>query len=631
MEESQITRQNDLSNSAEFWFQHDISKVLDRSTLLVCYVDNQMVFRYVNQPYADHWNLTRREIVGRTIGEIISKEYAPISEANAQRALEGVPFQLEQEIKSNGRSQFFHNKYQPDLDADGNVAGFFLFSDEITHLKEKEQNLIRIFDNVAACLFWVDCDLVIKYAGQGGLKHFGFDANDVIGLSIEEFIGKDAFKIALPRLQKALNGNPEQYENRTLTADGRQLEIQVHCVPDLDRQGLVQGLFVVSFDITPIKRTQRELKRAKTRLDTAVQGSQFGVWETDPSRKGWCFTDHLEYIWGLEPNSLSSSIRKLDSRIHPDDYPKILESRRQNVEENIDNEVEFRALTNRGYRWMRTATNTQYDDSGIPIRRSGTITDINQIKTAQIKSADEVEQRDMFLAMLSHELRNPMTAIYHAIYYAQETGDLPDSLIEIFDIIDRQSKQMTRLMDDLLDVSRFTQDKIQFKYQPVDLGETIKNVVTDFGTKCTQKKQDLTNHPMRGPCWVRADPNRLNQAITNLLDNAIKYTQESGAINISVEHVDDKYFCSISDNGAGIPREKQIEIFELFVQTEQPLHRTIDGLGVGLFLVRRIIREMGGDISLRSDGLNQGSTFTFWLPQTPPPTPIGPPTANGEA
>ena len=111
MEESQITRQNDLSNSAEFWFQHDISKVLDRSTLLVCYVDNQMVFRYVNQPYADHWNLTRPEIVGRTIGEIISKEYAPISEENAQRALEGIPFQLEQEIKSNGRSQFFHNKY----------------------------------------------------------------------------------------------------------------------------------------------------------------------------------------------------------------------------------------------------------------------------------------------------------------------------------------------------------------------------------------------------------------------------------------------------------------------------------------------------------------------------------------
>ena len=267
---------------------------------------------------------------------------------------------------------------------------------------------------------------------------------------------------------------------------------------------------------------------------------------------------------------------------------------------------------------MQAATHSQFDEQGNLTRRTGSITDIDQIKAAQIKSADEVKQRDLFLAMLSHELRNPMTAIYHAIYYAQETGDLPESLTEIFDIIDRQSKQMTELMDDLLEVSRFNQEKKDFTFTQVDLGQALEELVADFATKGDPENQRVILQPISGPFWVSADPDRLNQAITNLLDHAEKYTAENSLIEITIGRKDEKVTCSISDGSAGIPNEHQVDVFEQFIRDDHDAYRSIAGLSINLFLARCIIRELGGNISIENEGLGKGCAFTFWLPYSTP-------------
>ena len=581
-------------------------------------MDNQLVYRYANQPYADFWNLSKTEIIGRNIEDMVSEENVPLTATSAHQALQGTVVQLEQEVVVEGRPRFLHNKYQPDFDLEGNVAGFFLYCDEITRHQERSQNLLRIFDNVTAGLFWVDQNLVIKFAGQGGLKHFGFDAEDVVGKTIEELIGRDAYHVAEPHLKEGLQGKANQYENRICTGDGRSLEVQVHCVPDIALDGRVQGLFVVSFDITSIKSVQGELERAQQRLDMAVQASQLGIWETDPARGDWFFADHVEQLWGLKTGSLKNSIRKFDSRIHPLDYPKILEVRQLIEQEKTNHTVQFRALTNTGYRWMQAATHSQFDEQGNLMRRTGSITEIDQIKAAQIKSADEVEQRDLFLAMLSHELRNPMTAIYHAIYYAQETGDLPESLTEIFDIIDRQSKQMTELMDDLLEVSRFNQEKMYFTFTQIDLGQTLEELVTDFATQCEPENQRVVLQPINGPFWVSADQDPLNQAITKLLDHAKKYAAEKGLIEIIIGRKDEKVTCSVSDGSPGIPSQHQADVFEQFTRDDHDAYRSIAGLSIDLFLARCIIRELGGNISIENEGLGKGCAFTFWLPYSTP-------------
>ncbi len=586
--------------------------------MLVCYIDDQWVYRYFNQPFAEFWNLQKSEQIGQRIDESGDAANLAVSRTDALQALQGSVVQREQEVHTQGRKRYLQNKYQPDFDSKGNVIGFYLYSQEVTNLKERSNNLLRIFDNVTACLFWIDEELIIKFAGQGGLKHFGFDADQVTGMSIEEFIGPETFQVAEPHLRQALAGEPNQYENMTRTADGRQLAIQVHCVPDVAQDGRVQGLFVVSFEITAIKSSQRELERAKQRLDMAVRASQIGIWETDPERPDWFFTDYIEQLWGLRPGSLDNSIRKFDSRIHPHDYPKILEIRRLIEEEKTDHTVQFRALTNSGYRWMQAATHSQFDEQDNLLRRTGTIAEIDQIKLAEIKSADEVEQRDLFMAMLSHELRNPMTAIYHAIYYAQETGDLPDSLTEIFEIIDRQSRQMTGLMDDLLEVSRFNQEKADIRIESLDLQETLAELVRSFAKETDLLDQRVVLHPTQGVFWISADPERLNQAIMDLLENANHYHDDKARIEIALCRDEEKVFCTIATGRDGNLSELQPEIIKQLVPDEQEHYRSMDGLTIDLFLARCIIRELGGKLIIQNDGLGQGCTFTFWLPSSLP-------------
>ena len=191
-------------------------------------------------------------------------------------------------------------------------------------------------------------------------------------------------------------------------------------------------------------------------------------------------------------------------------------------------------------------------------------------------------------------------------------------LREIFDIIDRQSKQMTELMDDLLEVSRFNQEKGDVTFTQVDLGQTLEELVTDLATKGDSENQPIVLQPINGTFWVSADQDRLNQAIVNLLDHAKKYGTEKGSIEISIGRKDEKVTCSISDGRTGIPDEHQVDVFQQFIRDDHDAYRSIGGLSIDLFLARCIIRELGGNISIENEGLGKGSAFTFWLPDSTP-------------
>jgi signal transduction histidine kinase len=218
--------------------------------------------------------------------------------------------------------------------------------------------------------------------------------------------------------------------------------------------------------------------------------------------------------------------------------------------------------------------------------------------------------KDQFLAMLSHELRNPMGAISTAAHALQEIGTGDERRLAA--IIARQSRHLTSLLDDLLDVARVTAGKIELRRQPVDLGDILERCLRtlEAGERMGRHNLEVRTEP----AWVDGDPARLEQAITNLLGNAIKYTPDGGDIRVGLRREDGRAVLSVRDNGIGISPDVLPRIFDLFVQGERTLDRQEGGLGLGLTLVRQIVGLHGGVVEAWSEGGGQGSEFRVILP-----------------
>jgi CheY-like chemotaxis protein len=188
------------------------------------------------------------------------------------------------------------------------------------------------------------------------------------------------------------------------------------------------------------------------------------------------------------------------------------------------------------------------------------------------------------------------------------------------DIIDRQVNYLTRLTDDLFDVSRITRDKLELRKEDVSLGEIINGAVESCRPLITERGHTLTVHMPQPPIYLSCDRIRLTQAIMNLLNNAAKYTPRFGRIGVSVKSSGDKVLIKVSDSGIGIAAEDLPRVFDLFFQADRSFARAEGGLGLGLTLVNRLVAMHGGTVEVRSPGLNRGSEFSVWLPVIAPPS-----------
>ncbi len=216
--------------------------------------------------------------------------------------------------------------------------------------------------------------------------------------------------------------------------------------------------------------------------------------------------------------------------------------------------------------------------------------------------------KDEFLAMLGHELRNPLGAISNAAHLLVMTESRGDDTTRARDIIARQVQHLTRLVDDLLDVSRVVAGKVVLRLQPVELAETARRIAALHGGGRHVIAIDST------PVWVSADPTRLEQILTNLMANAVKYTQPGGEIAVSVGRERERAVVRVRDSGAGIRPELLPRVFDLFVQGDRSLERSGGGLGIGLTLVRHLVQLHGGTVEAASAGPGRGSAFTVRLP-----------------
>jgi CheY-like chemotaxis protein/two-component sensor histidine kinase len=238
----------------------------------------------------------------------------------------------------------------------------------------------------------------------------------------------------------------------------------------------------------------------------------------------------------------------------------------------------------------------------------------------QVEEFQRTERRmNEFLAMLAHELRNPLAPMRTALDIVERSPD--DAKLARFarDVFSRQLGHMTRLVDDLLDVSRITSGKIELRFEAVDLNDVLRDAVDGMRPLFDGQRQSLDVALPSSPTPIRADPTRLLQAATNLLSNAHKYTPPGGRIAVTLRRDGEFAELEVRDNGHGIEASLLPRIFDLFVQGDRHVDRKEGGLGIGLTLVKRLVELHGGTISATSPGAGQGSVFTVRLPMHDPP------------
>ena len=231
--------------------------------------------------------------------------------------------------------------------------------------------------------------------------------------------------------------------------------------------------------------------------------------------------------------------------------------------------------------------------------------ELRQIAAA-MSEADR--RKNEFLALLAHELRNPLAPIRSAVQLMQLTND-PEANKTATGIVERQVDQMVRLVDDLLDVSRISRGKIELRKQRIDLTSVVKQAIEDTRPLVKSMGHELTVTLPPEPVYLNADRTRLVQVLGNLLNNACKFTDMGGRISLTVEVVDGEAVITIRDNGIGIAAEQLPSIFEMFVQADTSMERSVSGLGIGLALVKNMLEKHGGTVGVQSHGLGRGSTF----------------------
>jgi PAS domain S-box-containing protein len=551
----------------------DLHAILDQAPLQVAFLDLDRRLRYANRRFAEFHGQQRDQLIGKTIGQIRPSEKKELqSKLNQTYSGDLVNYQIQLRDGSGGLT-WVDITHTPRYNSQNEIVGCYLFVDDGSRSPENDRIMNLVFRNAPCFIALIDRRLRFRYVNQNYLESLGLPHSEVVGKPLEEVLAPATFQAARPNLQMALRGEKRVFENTLIGRDGSVMHVLVHLIPEQDSFGKITGLCALLVDRSALKHAREELERKELRIQSAVEGSSVGIIEFDFNLPDWVFAEHVESLLGLDPGELQNSRSLIRQRIHPDDLAlndqaRAMEARGQNTA------IEIRLKTkSNGYRWFAINSRIIAGTDTAPRRVIGTISDIDALKKAQLKATQDLQRRDEFLAMLSHELRNPMAAITFSLDCINECDQLPDDARNLLDIISRQTTQMSKLLTDLLDVSRLTKNRIQFDFVSHDLNQSIQDVVNSIRPQIAKKHQNLHLHIATESLPIRGDVTRLKQAMANLLDNASKYTPEEGEIWLDTRRIGETIEFSVRDTGEGIAPSSQASIFEIFYQAPSPARK----------------------------------------------------------
>ncbi|MES2466455.1 MAG: response regulator [Verrucomicrobiota bacterium] len=359
-----------------------------------------------------------------------------------------------------------------------------------------------------------------------------------------------------------------------------------------------------------VEERTAQLRESESRFRALAEEMPHCVWETDPH--GTTTYRNLKWLsFSGHPHGASDSWLEL---VHPDEAVHLRTVWESTLQAGEDSEwyCRHRRASDGEYRWFHVKAAAVRNAQGNIVRWVGTSTDIHEQKIAQeaLRAADR--RKNEFLAMLGHELRNPLAAIRHAVRISQESID-GESKEWAEEVIDRQSAQLARMVDDLLDVERINRGRIELRSTNISLDLVLLAAIRSIQPAVEQKNHVLI-HEVQSSLQVHGDAARLEQVFVNLLNNAVKYTPEGGEIRILARREGDEAVIQIEDNGVGIPPDLLPHVFDLFTQAGTSLDRAQGGLGIGLTVVRTLVEMHGGKVQVESHQGVPGTRLTVNFP-----------------
>ncbi|MDN3919977.1 ATP-binding protein [Roseateles violae] len=350
---------------------------------------------------------------------------------------------------------------------------------------------------------------------------------------------------------------------------------------------------------------------AEEQLRLGLAQARLFTWAVDLASRRVSLSENARQLL----DALPLTVDEADALIHPDDAGRHRALLERAIAEGGPLQDELRVLRRDGsLRWLELRGTVLSDERGEAVALSGVSFDITARKQMEesLRLADR--RKDEFLAMLAHELRNPLAPIRSASELLRRFGHPDASAARVIEIINRQALQLSRLVDDLLDVSRINRGRVELQREALDLSSIVAPTLEATESLLKARQHRVTVLPSLDPLPVSADPIRLQQSVVNLLSNAAKYTEPGGQIEIAVRREGAEGVLSVTDNGPGIAPELLPDIFDLFVQSDRTLDRSQGGLGIGLSVVKGLVELHGGRVSASSPGLGQGARFEIRLP-----------------
>ncbi len=384
----------------------------------------------------------------------------------------------------------------------------------------------------------------------------------------------------------------------------------------------------VQSELMQRQQVEAELSESEAGLRLALEAAKMGTWNWNilTNQIKWCA--NMEALFGFQPGEFDGSYAMFVSRLHPEDGDRVLNAINLSVATGAEYNIEFRFVYPNGQiRWAQSKGQVFYNQTGQLIRMAGVDIDITAAQQLKAEKEELLQReqaaraeaeaanrsKDEFLAVVSHELRSPLNAILGWARLLRTRELDKETTNRALETIERNTQTQVQLIEDLLDVSRMIRGDLQLTMAPVKLATVIENTISS-NSLTAEAKQIQLNSILNTDGQILGDLNRLQQIVTNLLTNAIKFTPQGGSVEICLQQDGSQIQIRVTDTGKGISQEFLPHVFDRFRRVDNSTERSTDGLGLGLAIVSHLTRLHGGTVAASSPGVGQGATFTVVLP-----------------
>lgn len=565
------------------------------------------------------------------LGKIVREDFERLRQMLFTTLETGEPFSAEFRVKAdNGTVRWLMTRGQVDHHPNGQprrVAGVVM---DIDDLKKTQEDLLAVTEDRQAAL--AQLNSLLRNAPVGfvffdrdyrylRINEYLADKN---GIPLKEHIGRpladvlpDVAPVIMPVIDEVLRtGQP--IHKQVVGATPREpdnpysWEVIYYPVPNADGKPETVGGMVL--EITERKRIEQALAESEIRFRTLFENAGVGLAQVALDGRWLRVNRRLAEMLGYTVEQLQNLTYR--DVTFPEDLDKDSGLSDQLLRGTIHSyQLEKRYLRRDGeVIWCHLRVALQRDENGRPLYAISAIEDITIRRQTEEALRDADRRKDDFLAILAHELRNPLAAVSNAITLLRLPNARPEVRQQTLDIMGRQMQQLIRLVDDLMDVSRMTRGKVQLRKERFDLREAVQMAADSCRSSAEQARHTFGVDMPPTPVWIDGDRERLIQVFVNLLMNAVRYTDPGGTIHLRLTDAPDMIQVSCHDNGIGIPPQMLERIFDMFAQADDISQRGSTGLGLGLTLVKNLVEMHDGQVAASSPGLGQGSTFTVTLP-----------------